>query len=283
MSRIIHFIVFILLFCHYSIACTLWGCVGSSVDGGGLLIAKNRDWDKSSRTSLKLIVPKKGYKYLAMYAIGKEAGVKGGINDKGLVVFSASVSSLKKEDRNTEIKGKLREILSECKSVDEFIKKKKHFLSERAEFLLIGDSKDLISVEVTPDFQIHIEQQKNGFLSHTNHYLNEKFLNYNQIVSKSSNTRYDRICELLKIKTPVSLQDMITYSEDRNSGFDNSIWRDGSFGTDVRTLMNMCVYVPLQGPPIVYAKIADSWRIKKSGMLTLDQEFWKQSGFIELK
>ena len=264
-------------------SCTLWGCIGSSVVDGGLLIAKNRDWNENSKTTLRIISPIKGFKYLAMYGEGKEGGVKGGINEKGLVVFTATASSVKKENRQSEGKGKVRMILSECRSVDDVIKNQEKYLSGRTHFLIIGDNNELACIEISPDNKVHIERKNNGTLYHTNHYLYSDFLSFNEMQSESSLKRCNRVCNLLVSKTAMSLEDMIKISDDKHDGMDNSIWRDGGLNSKTRTLMNMTVYIPLNGFPRVYIKSANKWEQEKAGELILNNDFWNQDGTIEIK
>jgi len=280
-------ILILVLICmiHYSLlsSCTLWGCVGSSVMDGGLLIAKNRDWNEASTTILKIISPKKGFKYLAMYAEGEDGGVKGGINETGLVVFTASASSVKKEDRYSDGKGKIRVILSECRSVEDVLKNPDKYLSGRTQFLMIGDNKELAWIEISPDNKVHIERKSNGTLYHTNHYLCKEFLNFNEQQGESSLKRCNRVSKLLDSKSPMMLDDMIKISNDKHDGPNNSIWRDGSSSGKTRTLMNMSVSIPQKGFPRVYAKLANSSSPEKTGVLILDNDFWNQDGIIEIK
>lgn len=279
------FLIIILCICNFSLlfSCTLWGCIGSSVVDGGLLISKNRDWKESSINTLRIFYPENGFKYLVIYALGEKGGVKGGINEKGLVVFSAKASSVKEENRLTKEKEKIRLMLTECKSVQDVLNNQERYLLGRSQFLLIGDNKELISVEISPDNRAHIERKTNGNLYHTNHYLHTDFLIFNEKPVKSSHTRYNRINELLKTKTPMRLEDMTTLSNDKNDGPNNSIWRDGSKEGGTRTLMNMSVYVPLNEFSKVYYKIANTMEPIKTGELILDTEFWKKEGPLELK
>ena len=250
---------------------------------GGLLIAKNRDWNESSKTSLKVIFPKKGYKYLAMYAEGEDGGVKGGINEAGLVVFTATASCVRKEDRYSEEKGKIRLILTECRTVDDVIKNQNKYLLGRTQFIIIGDNKELARVEISPDNRANIERKLNGTLYHTNHYLCREFLSFNEKSGESSLKRCNRVSKLLDSKSPMSLEDMIKISNDKNDGSDNSIWREGSSVGKPRTLMNMSVFVPLNGFARVYIKMANSRSSQKTGFLILDNDIWNKEGIIELK
>jgi isopenicillin-N N-acyltransferase like protein len=283
MKRFLTFCL-IFFFCEVSLfPCTFWGCIGTNVSNGGLLIAKNRDSDEDSRTIVKVIFPEGGFKYLAMYADGEDGGVKGGINEKGLVVYTATASSVKTEDRFSEGKSKCRMILSECITVDDVIKNQDKYLLGRTQFLIIGDNKELACIEISPDNKINIVRISNGSLYHTNHYLANDFLTYNEKIGKSSLTRCNRISELLDSQSPKSLEDMIAISEDKNDGGDNSIWRDGSPGSSTRTLMNMSIYVPADGAPRVSVKLKNKGEQEIRGELTLDKIFWQQEGIIQIR
>jgi hypothetical protein len=98
------------------IACTLFGAIGSSVEGGGVLIGKTRDRREKLEQTFVEVVPKEGYPYRGISAKGKTR-VTSGINVKGLVVVSAAASSMVKEGKRTSV-GK---ILSRASSVDEVI------------------------------------------------------------------------------------------------------------------------------------------------------------------
>ena len=81
-------------------ACTLWGAAGTSIEGGGTLVAKNRDWAPDHFQELAVLQPAAGYWALALKAIGgEEPGVKAGVNDKGLVIVSATGNSTSRSSR----------------------------------------------------------------------------------------------------------------------------------------------------------------------------------------
>ena len=75
-------------------ACTLFAAVGRSVQGGGVLIAKNRDRSPLVN-GLKVFVPQAGYRHLGLVTQAfPTAPAVAGINEKGLVVVDTSPSSL---------------------------------------------------------------------------------------------------------------------------------------------------------------------------------------------
>ena len=80
-------------------ACTLFAANGSVVDDGGTLIVKNRDWEPNQHQVIKFVPSKDGYSYFGLYAEGTAAGMKAGINEKGLTVVSATAGSIPSKER----------------------------------------------------------------------------------------------------------------------------------------------------------------------------------------
>jgi hypothetical protein len=92
----LNLVVWLLLFLtpHPAQACTLFAAMGSSVQGGGTIIAKNRDRCPLA-SGLKVFVPPAGYRYLGLVSLASpNAPAVAGINEKGLVVVDATPSSL---------------------------------------------------------------------------------------------------------------------------------------------------------------------------------------------
>jgi len=57
---------------------------GPGRGGGGVLVAKNRDWTPDSQGRLDLALPKEGHPYLALMAKGAKGwGVRAGVNRDG--------------------------------------------------------------------------------------------------------------------------------------------------------------------------------------------------------
>src|SRR4030042_5718476 len=76
--------------------CTLFGAIGDSAQGGGVLIGKTRDRAENSEQAFVEVVPKGGYRYRGISMRGVKR-VTSGINEKGLVVVSAAASREGKE------------------------------------------------------------------------------------------------------------------------------------------------------------------------------------------
>ena len=81
-------------------------------------------------------------------------------------------------------------------------------------------------------------------------------LNFNKKIGQSSQKRYERICQLLDdASSPFSLDVFLNFSNDRNDGPDNSIFRLGSNPANTRTMAVWAVKIPLDSSPEVYVRI----------------------------
>lgn len=243
---------------HSSEACTLWAAAGASVEGGGVLVAKNRDWAPDHRQELTILKPAEGYAAIGLRAVGgEEPGIKAGVNAKGLVIVSATANQIASADRKTvqQKKELMRHYLATCASVDEVLKNID--LLRRPVFYLVGDRKEIAIVEIGPDGRRTVTRKDSGTLQHTNHYcaLEPKDL---RKPSVSSRQRQARIEDLLKSQAgPFGMGDFIRFSTDRNAGPDNSIWRTGGDPRKRRTLATWLVSIPASGSPLLYLKTAD--------------------------
>jgi len=277
--------VYLVLFLFLSMfreisACTLWGATGDKTQNGMTLVAKNRDWKPDNNTGLELIIPEEGYRYLALVSDeGASAGVKGGINQEGLVIVSASVTST--EEVNTEGKGLNCQVLSRYNTVDSVINDETLLSNLNPNFYLLGDKTKIAVIEVTPDGDYLIKNTANGYLCHANHYSFHEFMEYNDKSYKGSETRFERISYLLNnCGKLLTLQDFVDFSEDEDEGPDNSIWRTGSTPEKARTLASFIVAIPKNGSPEVYLKLANPGDDEKNYNLKLDGPFWSKKSFI---
>lgn len=256
-------------------ACTLWAATGSRVEGGGTLIAKNRDWVPDHIQELRLIEPKDGFRYYGIFAQGGNApGLKGGINERGLVVITASASSIPRQQRLSEAhtKGLLSLLLKTCDSVDAALAKNNLFVG--AEYIMLADRTKTAVIEMAPGGHYAVHEVNDGIVWHTNHYIEPALQSYNMSIGESSVTRYDRIEELLNSRaTPYSLSDFITFSGDRKDGPDNSIWRSGSTPKKTRTLSSCIVYLPSEGSPVLRVKLANPGDDEEIVNVRLDEVF----------
>ena len=237
-------------------ACTLFAANGSVVDDGGTLLVKNRDWEPNQHQVIKFVPSKDGYSYFGLYAEGTAAGMKAGINEKGLTVVSATAGSIPSKERKNMLNkaGSLAKLLKECASVEEALTRTDLFLGPK--ILMLADKKSVATIEIGPEGKFSIEQKENDYICHTNHYVAEDMLNFNKKIGQSSQKRYERICQLLDdASSPFSLDVFLNFSNDRNDGPDNSIFRLGSNPANTRTMAVWAVKIPLDSSPEVYVRI----------------------------
>ena len=70
--------------------------------------------------------------------------------------------------------------------------------------------------------------------------------------------RLKRIQHLIARQTsPFTLDDFITFSNDRNGGSEGALWRAPGTSDTIRTLASWIIYIPPDGPPILYVKLAN--------------------------
>ena len=258
-------------------ACTLFAANGSVVDDGGTLIVKNRDWEPNQHQVIKFVPSKDGYSYVGLYAEGPAAGMKAGINEKGLTVVSATAGSIpSKERKNMPNKaGSLTKLLKECASVEEALTRTDLFLGPK--ILMLADKKSVATIEIGPEGKFSIDQKENDYICHTNHYVMEDMADFNKEIGESSQKRYDRICHLLDEGVmPYTLDEFLTFSNDQNDGQDNSIFRLGSSPVKTRTMAVWAVKLPLEGSPEVYIRILNPNENEKTARIIADDFFASQ-------
>ncbi len=234
--RILPLLVF-LLASETASACTLYAAHGARVAGGGTLIVKVRDWTPGDHQVLERVTPPRGYSYYALVTEGEDPGIKAGVNERGLVVESATASSIPKPDRQEpeSTMGLLRKLLAECATVDDVLARKALFRGPR--FLLVADATQVACIEIGPLGQVRVDITRDGVAAHTNHYLPGALSGANQKTpGASSLSRFNRIKELLEAKTPHTMDGFLGFSRDRHAGPDLSIFRTGLKPTGTRTM-----------------------------------------------
>ena len=250
-------VTFLLLVSFPVQACTLWAVNGTAVTGGGSVIVKNRDWLPNQHQYVKLYSPASGYRYFGLVVDGEYPGMKEGINEKGLVVVSATAGSIPAEQRRAmpHTHGILVKLLKECSSVHEAVQKTELFLGP--EFIMIADKNETAVIEIGPDGKYSINTKKNGAIYHTNHYVDAAMVKYNQVSHESSLTRYHRIGQLIDTaaKPSSDFATCLSFSHDQNDGPDNSIFRTGSTPKKTRTMSVWAVNIPQAGSPEIYVRI----------------------------
>jgi isopenicillin-N N-acyltransferase like protein len=256
-----------------SAACTLWAAAGTAAKGGGTLVAKNRDWAPDHRQELAILRPEQGYRALVLKAIGgAEPGIKAGVNEKGLVIVSATAGQVTAGWRKAvrQKKELMRHLLTTCAGVDELLMKLD--LLRRPVFYLAGDRNEIALIEVAPDGRRSLRRLEAGTLHHTNHYCALDGPDLQRKPDAGSTRRYDRMAALLKDPAaPFTLEDFIRFSEDPVGGPDASIWRTGSGPARKRTLATWLVSVPASGSPQLYLKTADPGEPEQVCRLAVDE------------
>lgn len=256
-------------------SCTLWAVTGDRAKDGKTIIVKNRDWAPDNCNEIRIIKPDEGFAYIALYAAGgNNEGVKGGINEKGLVIISASASTLPKEERFGD-KGFMTKILTSCNSVDGVLKEKELISKASPMFYMVADRKTIAFIEIGLNGKYFIRKTENGILYHTNHYTDSNLKEFNKKENQSSYIREKRIKELLESHSnPLNTEDFIKFSEDKNDGPDNSIWRTGSTPEKTRTLATWIVEIPKNDVPCLYVKFANPGEEEKIYEIKIENKFW---------
>lgn len=253
-------------------ACTLWAAAGPAAQGGGTLVAKNRDERPDHRQELAVLRPADGYAALVLLAVGGASpGIKAGMNERGLVIVSATAGQVPADLRRRPAHepGLMGRLLTRCAGIDEVLYEMDRF--QRPIFYLLGDRAGIAAIEVAPDGRRAVERVSSGTLHHTNHYrLLAPEGGFLRPAAAGSRAREARIAAFLAAGSPPwSLEDFQRLSEDRGAGPDHSLWRTGRNPTAVRTLATWIARVPAQGDPELIVRLADPGRPERFCRLVL--------------
>lgn len=252
-------------------ACTLWAASGERVAGGGTLIHKNRDWAPDHQQELRLMTPKKGFRYISLYATGNEwPGTKAGVNTEGLVIVTASAPKYLETKERFQGKTNTATLLSRYGAVDQALKALAAGEWKCGpEFILVADPNEVASIEFGPEGQYALlSRESNGSVYHTNHYISETLAGLNpDPINKSSSLRYQRIAHLMQ-QTPV-------LSTDTSQAFskDPALWRKGASPTAARTLAGWTIRQTTSGGALLYLTLANPDREEKSYEIPLADAF----------
>ena len=214
LNIIIYFLIGLSFLWPFSdgIACTLFGAIGSGVEGEGVLIGKTRDRPEKLDQVFIEVFPKGGYSYRGISTKGK-TNVTSGLNTKGLVVISAAASSMKKEGKRTSV-GK---ILSRASSVDEVIALVQKGEVQGPIYYLVGDIHKIAILEVIDGYRHGFLVKESGVLSHTNHCILKDMKSFNRKIGTSSQARLGRIERLLS-DGPFTKDRFISFARDHFNG-----------------------------------------------------------------
>ena len=251
------FLAFFLIFkINMGFSCTLFAAAGNTVRHNGVIIVKNRDWKPDHFQMIKIIKKKNRLSYIGLFAKGgRVPGLKAGVNEKGLVVITATAGVLPRKIRLKKPRTKkLISKLLQCADLNCAIEKVKKMRGPR--FILIADVNGIAKVSMSPEKNPIIQRINNGYLTSANHYVNPRFVKYNQKKHKSSLKRYKRINELFqKSSKPLSTGDFIFFSNDQNNGRHNSIYRRGSRRKRTRTLSTFLVDIASHNEIYLWVKL----------------------------
>jgi len=266
-------------------ACTTWGAIGEAVQGGGLLIAKNRDNPPTGLEILKFHQSLKNdlVSYLTLSYKNNTNNksnyrfISAGVNQYGLVVVNnAAASTLEKNLNHREVGETIliKKILSHFSNVSQVLLcRSQLFNNTEVNHLLIGDSTGLIQVEIGPHglYAIKHANKSQPYLFHTNTYESKNLVQFNTVDYKDSQIRYARIKTLLKkTKPPFTLNDFWRISYDRNAGENSSLFRDYTEATWI-------VKETTNASPILYVHFTNPNQHYATYQLKLNKAFW-QSG-----
>jgi hypothetical protein len=263
-------------------ACTIWAATGDQVKSRGSLIAKNRDNFSHLYTVLKTVFPEKGFPFYGLFDTEADGYLTAGINEQGLVVVNSAASSVPRKKRHVATKDLTQRLLTSFGSVSAVLSEKDLFQKSHPAMYIIGDASKMAFIEVAPGGKISVTVREKGTLVFTNHYTSPEFAVDNEQLSMSSLMRLKRIQHLISCQTsPFTLDDFITFSNDRNGGSKGALWRAPDTLDTIRTLASWIIYVPPDGPPALYVKLANPDEPERTYTVTLDSAFWKQRKGVE--
>jgi hypothetical protein len=244
---------FLLLFpAPEGFSCTLFGAIGSSVEGGGVLIGKTRDRPKSLEQAWIQAHPKRGHAYRGISTRGVKE-VTSGINEKGLIVISAAASNMKKEGATTTVS----KILSKASSVEEVITLLKRGEIRGPIHFLIGDIHKIALLELIDGRRHEVLVKENGFLCHTNHFILKGMRHFSREIGTSSGTRLNRIERLLD-GGPFTKDRFILFAQDHMNGpGNNSICRhfEAEGRESERTVSAAVYFLPKEGTAEIWVSL----------------------------
>lgn len=260
-----------------AVGCTIWAATGSEVNGKGSLIGKNRDNLAYLKTTLRAVFPEKGFGFYGLFDTEADGYVTAGINEKGLVVVNAAANSVPREERLVATEDFTYRLLTSFDSIDSVMLQQSIFEKSYPAIYILADSSKIMAIEIAPAGRYILTTRQTGTLQFTNHYTSPDMVCENKVANNGSAQRFERIQMLMSRRmTPFCLDDFVIISNDTTGGTNGSLWRAASGRESVRTLAGWVAYVPPDGDPSVYVKIANESEPEKSRVLKIDQAFWGQ-------
>ncbi len=195
------------------LACTLYGAIGAAVEGGGVLVGKNRDLAQEEEQVIVREAPRSGPAFVGI-ASRKSGRITAGVNDKGLVIVNASAGSV--EDR-TRKHIRLEKIFSQAGSLEGALRLFRQGGMKSPIHYLLADPRHLALLEVFSPERHEIEVVTDGVLTHTNHYLLPSMGSFNGKIGATSPLRLERIRRLTS-HPPFSPDRFMAFSRDHENG-----------------------------------------------------------------
>lgn len=259
-------------------ACTIWAAAGDVVDGGGTLLAKNRDNLSHLSTALRFYFPEKGYRSLGIYDVEADWYVVAGINERGLALTNASPNSISRVKRLVAKEDLTAKLLAQYESVDDLLRDTTIFSESHPAIYLAADSRKIASFEVAPGGMVAVSERIEGTLAFTNHYTGSGVVGANEKSIKSSENRLGIIRKMLSsCPEPFTLDHFIDFSNDGGSN-GKGVWREGTQGSRIRTLAGWAVRIPQIGPAELYVKTVNYGEEGRVIRLVIDDTFWALHG-----
>lgn len=256
-------------------ACTIWASAGDSVQGGGTIIAKNRDNVSSLYTGLRMVFPPGGFRFFGILDVRADWYVTAAINEKGLVVVNSSANSVPNRKRHVATEDFTERILASFDSVDALLEQKDIFSKTHPAIYIVADLKKIMSVEVAPGGRVSTHVEENGTLAFTNHFTDEGISDANERMSRQSLLRLKRINRLLGGPGRVhSFEEFISMSRDENDGADGAVMRRAKKGSKIRTLATWIVRLEPGKSPELYVGLFNSEEKKRTYRFGLNDNFW---------
>lgn len=255
--------------------CTIWASAGETVEGGGAIIAKNRDNTSSLHTRLRLVFPAKGLRFLGILDVEADGYVVAAINEKGLVVVNASANSVPRKKRHVATEDVTERILVTFDSVDALLKEKDLFRKTHPALYIVADAVKIMSVEVTPGGRVSVQVKEKGTLAFTNHYIGEDVVDANERMSRESLLRLSRINVLCgRGERSHTMDDFISMSRDDNGGSPGAVMRRPRKDSRIRTLATWIVRLEPGVSPQLYVHLLNAEDRPRTYTVKLDESFW---------
>jgi hypothetical protein len=257
----------------------LWASAGDKIKDGGTLVGMTWDVPQGIKGELRLVIPKKGSRYLGLFPLQTKDRntIVAGINELGLAIITSSPNSKSSRKRFVGNSNLVETILSSFGTVDAVMANKSMFLNARPMFLIIADRLKIILVQIGSAGKNAVDVTGNGLFYQTNHYTHQRLLEENEIFVENSILRLNRLQNLLtNHQKPFVIDVFLSIADDRANGPDNSIWRIGSSEKKERTLASWVAYLSKSSPPELYFKLLNPGANELIYEIKLDRIFWTE-------